>query len=148
LIGQAAPVLVLKNQAGEDYNLADHVGKKPLVLFFYPKDETTGCTKEACSFRDSYSIFQQAGAEVIGISGDGVDSHKSFADKQRLPYPLLADTEGKARAAYQVPKSLLGMLPGRVSFVIDRQGKVVDAFDSHLDFSGHSKNAIELIKKM
>ena len=110
-VGDKAPDFKLRDQNGKDVSLAGFRGKKAVVLYFYPKDETPGCTKEACSFRDSYEEFVKAGAEVIGVSGDSVNKHKSFAEHHRLPFTLLADDGNLLRKAYGVPATLW-LLPG------------------------------------
>ncbi|MEY3199578.1 MAG: hypothetical protein RJA13_1536, partial [Bacteroidota bacterium] len=112
-IGDTCPNFSLKNQNGETVYSADLIGSKNLVIFFYPKDETPGCTKEACSFRDMHDEFKSLGCEVIGISSDSVHSHKKFAEKFQLSYILLADTQKTVRAAFQVPANLFGLIPGR-----------------------------------
>ncbi|CAG8451790.1 2656_t:CDS:2 [Dentiscutata heterogama] len=174
LINKPAPTdLTLKNQDGEDVCLGDFVGKKPTIIFFYPKDETYGCTKEfiilsislakpilslpkptylhsinimsACSFRDSHSVFSEAGAIVVGISADSPESHKRFAENQNLPYQLLSDPNGEAKKAFGVSDTF-GFLPGRVTYLINREGIVQDVFSSQLDFKGHAKKAVEFIK--
>jgi peroxiredoxin Q/BCP len=120
--------------------LADFAGR-PVVLYFYPKDDTPGCTKEACTFRDQYQDFEDAGAAVIGVSSDSPESHKKFAAKHRLPFTLLADRGGKVRTLYGVPATL-GLLPGRVTFVIDGGGVVRRVFNSQLDATRHVEEAL------
>ncbi|OZJ01683.1 hypothetical protein BZG36_05355, partial [Bifiguratus adelaidae] len=143
---QPAPAdIVLQNQNNEEVRLADLIGRKPVILFFYPRDNTPGCTKQVCAFRDSYEVFTKKGAEVIGISSDSADSHKKFATAQRVPYHILADVKGEARKAFQVPKSL-GLLPGRVTFVIDKEGIIRDYFNSQLDIQGHVKTATNMLE--
>lgn len=144
--GSPAPPFSLPDQNNRMVSLSDFIGKTAVVLFFYPKDESYGCTREACSFRDSYEVFKEAGAEVIGISSDGVDSHKSFAANHRLPYTLLSDQGGRVAAIYGVGKSL-GVLPGRVTFVIDKQGVILKRFSSQLNFGKHIEEALEVLKK-
>ena len=146
-IGSKAPLVTLPDQQGKLVNLNDLVGKTSLVIFFYPKDESYGCTKEACSFRDSYEDFKEAGAEVIGISSDDVSSHQSFAAKHKLPFILLSDKDKKASALYGVGTTL-GVLPGRVTFVIDKQGIVRMKFSSQLNFQKHISEALEIVKKI
>ena len=102
-VGERAPDFTLPDQKGKDVRLSDLLGKKNIVLYFYPKDDTSGCTAEACSFRDSYEVFKDAGAEVLGVSSDTVDSHQRFAMKHRLPYILLSDAGGTLRKQYGVP---------------------------------------------
>lgn len=144
-VGDKLPAFSLPDQNGHTFKLEDELGKGPLVIYFYPKDETPGCTKEACSFRDSFSAFSDLGAKVIGISSDDVASHKQFADKYHLPFTLLADTGGKVRKEFGVPKSL-GMT-GRVTYVADETGKVVHIFNSQLQATKHVSEALEAIKK-
>src|SRR5580698_10233406 len=120
-IGERAPDFTLLAADGRSVSLADFRGKKAVVLFFYPKDETPGCTREACEFRDSFDRFGDVGAEVIGVSDDDAESHKKFATKHKLPMTLLSDASGRVREQFGV-KALLGVLPDRVTFVIDREG--------------------------
>ena len=112
-VGEPAPDLELPSSTGETVRLSDFRGKSEVVLFFYPKDNTPGCTVEACTFRDNYEAFREAGAEVIGISSDSTDSHRGFADRFRLPFVLLSDEKGTLRSRYGVPRTL-GFFPGRV----------------------------------
>ncbi len=146
-VGDKAPDFKLRDQNGKDVSLADFRGKKAVVLYFYPKDETPGCTKEACSFRDSYEDFTKAGAEVIGVSGDSVAKHQSFAEHHRLPFTLLADEGNKLRKTYGVPATLW-ILPGRVTYVIDKQGTVRHVFDSQLQATKHIDEALGVIKSL
>ncbi|EKD41381.1 MAG: hypothetical protein ACD_73C00740G0003 [uncultured bacterium] len=146
-IGDSAPDFKLKNQKGEEITLAQFKNKKIVVLYFYPKDETPGCTAEACAFRDSYEIFQKAGAEVIGVSGDDETSHTKFAANHHLPFHLLSDTDNKLRKAFKVA-STLGVMPGRVTFVIDKQGNIVHVFSSQMQATKHIEEALEAIKKV
>src|SRR5690606_29106196 len=124
-----------------------YVGKKNLVLFFYPKDDTPGCTREACSFRDHYEAFQDAGAEVIGISGQSVESHKNFAQKHRLTYQLLSDEGNKVRKLFGVPSDLFGLLPGRVTYIANQQGKVIYVFNSQMQVEKHVEEALNVLKE-
>jgi peroxiredoxin Q/BCP len=146
-VGDKAPDFKLSDQTGRHVSLADFRGQKAVVLYFYPKDETPGCTKEACSFRDSYEDFVKAGAEVIGVSGDSVDRHKSFAEHHRLPFTLLADDGNHLRKAYGVP-STLWILPGRVTYVIDKQGVVRHVFDSQLQATKHIDEALAVVRTL
>ena len=116
--GMKAPGFTLPSQDGSMVSLSQFIGNKTIVLFFYPKDESYGCTKEACSFRDNYEGFREAGVEVIGISADDQSSHRSFASHHKLPFILLSDPDRKVAGLYNVGKTL-GILPGRVTFVID-----------------------------
>ncbi len=144
-VGDTLPDVSLKSQTGDTVNLKDFVGKKCVVLYFYPKDDTPGCTKESCSFRDSYAAFQDAGAEVIGISGDDMASHQAFAAKYQLPFTLLSDAGNATRKAFGVPATM-GILPGRVTYVIDRAGIVRHMFNSQLNFQGHIDESLMVVK--
>jgi len=146
-VGDKAPDFQLHDQKGRTVSLAEFRGKKAVVLYFYPKDETPGCTKEACSFRDSYEDFVKAGAEVIGVSGDSVGKHQAFAEHHRLPFTLLADEGNALRKAYGVPAKLW-ILPGRVTYVIDREGVVRHVFDSQLQATKHIDEALGVIRKL
>ena len=126
--------------------LRDRIGK-PLVVYFYPKDETYGCTREACSFRDQYEDFVAAGAEVIGVSRDDAASHAKFREHHRLPFTLLSDPDGKIAFSWGV-RNVLGVIPGRVTFVFDKQGVVRHRFDSNLRFGKHVDEALEVIKTL
>jgi peroxiredoxin Q/BCP len=146
-IGSKAPEFSLPDQYGKRVNLTDYLGKSNLVVYFYPKDESFGCTKEACSFRDNYEVFKEAGAEVIGISSDDIASHQAFAANHKLPFILLSDKDKKVADKFGVGKSL-GVLPGRVTFVIDKQGIIRMIFSSQLNFQKHVDEAIESLKGM
>jgi peroxiredoxin Q/BCP len=145
--GDKAPDFTLPSQAGEPVTLSDRFGQRVVVLYFYPRDETAGCTREACAFRDSYDVFAEAGAEVIGISSDSVDKHAAFAGHHNLPFTLLSDEGGQARKSYGVPASL-GMLPGRVTYVIDRTGTVRHVFNSQVNIGRHITEALDVVKKL
>ncbi|MCC5899321.1 MAG: peroxiredoxin [Phormidium sp. GEM2.Bin31] len=144
-VGDRAPNFSLKNQNGESVSLSDFKGEKAVVLYFYPKDDTPGCTAESCAFRDSYTTFSDAGAEVIGISGDSVSSHKQFAQKHNLPFTLLSDQGNQVRKLYGVPATLF-ILPGRVTYVIDKEGIVRHIFNSQLDFQGHINESLKVLQ--
>ncbi|WP_437322660.1 peroxiredoxin [Sorangium sp. So ce381] len=146
-VGETAPDFSLQSQKQETVKLSDFRGKKTVVLFFYPKDDTPGCTAESCAFRDHYDAFAEAGAEVIGVSADSAGSHQQFADKYRLPMTLLSDPGGETAARYGV-KSLFGLLPGRVTFVIDRDGIVRHAFSSQLRATRHVDEALAVVKQL
>ncbi|WP_448561037.1 peroxiredoxin [Trichothermofontia sp.] len=147
-VGDKAPDITLPDASGKPVSLKDFQGKKTVVLYFYPKDDTPGCTKEACSFRDSYTVFQEAGAEVLGVSSDDVVSHRKFAERYQLPFTLLSDTNNQARKAFGVPASLLGLLPGRVTYVIDKDGIVRHIFNSQLNFQGHIDESLKIVKSL
>ena len=143
-VGSKAPDFALPSQSGEMVNLSDFLGHNPVVLFFYPKDDTIGCTKQARAFRDGYKEFGKLDAEVIGISSDPVESHKGFAEKHSLPFLLLSDEGGKVRKLYGVP-STFGLLPGRVTYVIDAEGVVRRVFASQLGVEKHVEEAREAL---
>jgi peroxiredoxin Q/BCP len=126
--------------------LRDKLGK-PLVVYFYPKDETYGCTIEACKFRDEYEGFAAAGAEVIGVSRDSAESHEKFKSHHKLPFTLLSDPGGKVAQAWGV-KGPLGLLPGRVTYVFDKGGVLRHRFDSNLRFGKHVDEALEVVKRL
>jgi peroxiredoxin Q/BCP len=145
-IGNRAPSFSLPSESGETVDIGDYIGKRPVVLFFYPKDNTVVCTKEACAFRDSYAEFREIdGAEVFGISTDPVESHRRFSSEYRLPFRLLSDEKGAVREIYGVPRTL-GIFPGRVTYVIDRDGKVIHIISSQLDYKKHVVEAIKALK--
>jgi peroxiredoxin Q/BCP len=146
-VGAQAPDFTLRSQSGEEVSLASFKGKKSVVLFFYPKDETPGCTAEACTFRDEYDKFAEAGAEVIGISNDSEASHASFASHHRLPMTLLSDPGGRVRALYGV-KATLGIIAGRVTFVIDKNGVVRHTFSSQLRPTQHVNEALDVVRRV
>ncbi|PSN13284.1 peroxiredoxin [filamentous cyanobacterium CCT1] len=146
-VGDAAPDFTLPNQKGESVTLSSYQGQRAVVLYFYPKDDTPGCTVESCSFRDSYEDFVAAGAEVIGISSDSPDSHRLFASKHNLPFTLVSDANGAVRKAYGVPATL-GLLPGRVTYVIDREGVVRHIFNSQFNPKGHVAEAMGILKTL
>jgi len=143
--GSKAPNFTLPSQSGEMVSLKDFLGKKPVVLFFYPKDDTPGCTKEACAFRDDYEEFDKLDAKVIGISSDSVDSHRRFAKKHTLPFTLLSDEGGEIRKLYGVRNSF-GLFPGRVTYVIDEEGMVRHVFSSQLGVEQHVKEALKALR--
>ena len=146
-IGSKAPEFSLPDQQGKRVNLSDFLGKTNLVVYFYPKDESYGCTKEACSFRDSYEDFKEAGAEVIGISADDETSHKEFSAHHKLPFILLSDKDKKVAALFNIKKTM-GILPGRVTFVIDKEGVIRMIYSSQLSFQKHVEEAVEVVKSM
>ena len=146
-VGDAAPELTLTTQNGEQIKLADYRGTRAVVVFFYPRDGTPVCTKEACAFRDAYEDFVEAGAVVIGISGDSEARHQAFASNHRLPFVLVSDKGGRARRAFGVPRSM-GLLPGRVTYVIDREGIVQHVFSSQFAADRHVKEALDAMRKL
>jgi len=146
-VGDKVPDFSAKNSEGNNFNSASVVGKKPVVFYFYPKDNTPGCTAQACSFRDQYEDFKDLGAEVIGISSDSVVSHQKFTKQHHLPFTLLSDNDKKIRNLFGVKPSLFGLLPGRVTYVVDRNGIIQLIFDS-IVATNHIPRALEKIKKI
>ena len=146
-VGDKAPDFVLPSQAGEQVRLSDRLNDRIVVLYFYPKDNTSGCTAEACAFRDSHEVFTEAGAEVIGVSSDSVDKHAGFASKHSLPFVLVSDQGGKVRKAYGVPATL-GLLPGRVTYVIDQTGTVRLVFNSMTNIGKHVSDALDMVRQL
>jgi peroxiredoxin Q/BCP len=132
---------------GDNVTLSEYFGKKNVVLYFYPKDETRGCTREACEFRDRYDVFTGLGAEVLGVSSDTLESHKSFATHHGLPFLLLSDEGGKVRKLYGVPSSM-GIIPGRVTYIIDKQGVVRHIFNSQFQPEKHIEEALKVLKEL
>ena len=143
--GQHAPDFELSNAAGAPVKLSDYAGKKCVVLYFYPKDHTPGCTVEAKAFRDQYGTFAAAGAEVIGVSSDSLKSHQRFAKNLELPFLLVSDEGGAVRREYGVEKTL-GLIPGRVTYVIDRDGIVRHVFSSQLEAARHVDEALAALE--
>lgn len=140
-----------------DFSLTDGTGtlvhlqalraKGPVVVFFYPKDETFGCIKEVCAFRDQFEDFVAAGAQVVGISQDSVQSHHDFAKAHRLTYPLLSDPNNEVRKAFGVSRTL-GLMPGRVTFVVDQAGVVRHRFSGQIDIKGHIQQALQVVRDL
>ena len=144
--GDRAPQIALTDQNGVERR-SDQLAGKALVLFFYPKDDTPGCTMEACAFRDSYADLQALGAEVWGVSGDDAGSHQRFASRHNLPYPLLVDRGNQLRRAFGVP-AVLGLLPGRVTYVIDADCVIRHVFNNLLDGPAHRREALEALRRL
>ena len=145
--GDKAPDFTLPSQSGEQVRLYDRLGERVVVLYFYPRDDTRGCTAEACGFRDSFEDFTDAGAEVIGVSSDSVDRHAAFAGKHKLPFTLLSDKGGQVRKSYGVPATL-GFVPGRVTYVIDREGTIRHGFNSMTNIGQHISDALKVVREL
>ena len=146
-IGDAAPDFSKETQTGETISLGSFRGQRAVVLYFYPQDNTPGCTTEACAFRDAYEDFAAAGAVVIGVSGDSLESHRQFATAKKLPFLLISDADGSLRKAYNVPKTF-GLLPGRVTYVIDKVGIVRHIFNSQFFAGKHVTEALAMVRKL
>ena len=148
VIGSTVPKFELKDQHGQLFSIDSVLGKKNLVIYFYPKDDSPGCTKEACSFRDQFEVFAEADALIIGISAQSVKSHLEFAEKHRLNYTLLSDTGNKVRKLFGVPGNLFGLIPGRVTYVINKEGKVAYMFNSQFQADKHVDEALRILQEM
>jgi thioredoxin-dependent peroxiredoxin len=144
-VGDVAPDFKLASNVRSEISLSEYKGSKSVVIYFYPKDETSGCTREACGFRDSYEVFKEHGAEVLGVSSDSVESHRKFAANHNLTFPLLSDPHGELRKAYGVPSSL-GIVPGRVTYVIDKTGVVRGVFNSQIHPEQHIEEALKMLQ--
>lgn len=146
-VGQDAPPFLLKDASGNTHHLSDYAGEY-LVLYFYPKDDTPGCTEEACQFRDDWAQFQKLGAKVVGVSVDNSESHANFSKKYHLPFPLLADTDGKVAERYQALSNFLVFkIAKRYTFLINPTGKVVKVYTS-VNTSKHAQQIIDDLKTM
>ncbi len=143
-VGDTIPYFTLKDQNGNDFDISTLLGRKKLVIFFYPQDGSLNCTREACYFRDLYDIFDEVDAVIIGISGQSVESHKAFAETNRLNYTLLSDQDNTVRKLFGVPGRAFGLIPGRVTYVADRSGKVVHIFDSQTEVQRHVDEAMKI----
>ncbi|NWJ51275.1 MAG: peroxiredoxin [Bacteroidetes bacterium] len=146
-IGSTIPQFVLTDQNGTLFNINSVLGKKNLVIYFYPKDDSPGCTAQACSFQDQFEVFKEADAVIIGISGQSVESHKEFALKHRLTFTLLSDKGNKIRKIFGVPTNLFGLLPGRVTYIADKTGKVIYIFNSQMHATKHVDEALRNLKQ-
>lgn len=148
-VGDRVPSFELPDQTGRTVKLDELLGKGPIVFFFYPKDETPVCTREACSFRDAYDDLQKAGASVFGISGDSVESHARFAQRHRLQYGLLADVGDHVRNdVFGVPRSFLGLHTGRTTYVLDKDGVIRHLYSAALEAQAHVDEAIATVQKL
>ncbi len=146
-VGDKAPDFTLPSQTGEPVTLSSFFGKSSVVLYFYPKDESPGCTKEACNFRDNYEAFKLLGAEVVGVNSGSVESHKSFAEHHNLPFILLSDRDNSVRKLYGVP-STLGLIAGRVTYIIDKEGIVRHIFSSQFNPEKHIIESMKILKEI
>ncbi len=145
--GDPAPDFTLTAATGESVTLSDYLGRSEVVVFFYPRDNTAVCSAEACSFRDHFQDFQDAGALVIGISADSSDSHRRFAERLHLPFKLLSDPGGAVRARYRVPRTF-GLIPGRTTFLIDKNGIIQRVFSSQFQPTKHVTEALAALRKL
>jgi peroxiredoxin Q/BCP len=145
-IGDKIPEFNLTDQKGEVFNISSVKGKNNLVIYFYPKNFTPSCTKEACSFRDSYEDFKELGAEVIGISSDSKKSHERFSKKHQLPFTLLSDSKGVVKRKFGVKNNIFGLIPGRETFIVNKEGIIIFTFNS-MNAERHIKEALKVLKQ-
>ena len=146
-VGDNVPSFELKDQNGELFQVSSVIGQKNLVIYFYPKDNSPICTKQACSFRDQYHVFKQKDAIVIGISGQSTESHKDFANENRLNFILLSDKDNSVRKLFGVP-STAGVIPGRVTYIVNKKGEIVYIFNSQFDGEKHVEEALKILNKL
>lgn len=146
VVGDNVPSFTLKQTDGRDFNISDYIGKKILVIYFYPKDESSVCTKEACSFRDSYADFTNAGALVIGINAASVETHRSFQQNHQLPFILLSDPGNKVLKLFGVKGKFF--LTGRETFVVGLNGKIVYTYTAFMQGKEHAEKTLEFIKQL
>jgi len=144
-VGDKIPDFSLKDQHGDTLNIEDYLGNKKLVIFFYPRDGSLNCTRQACYFRDIYDLFEETGAEVVGISEQSVESHSHFAKTNNLNYHILSDTENEVRKLFGVPARVLGLIKGRVTYVVNLKGEVVYIFDSQTNTQKHVDEALRIV---
>jgi len=147
-VGSTIPEFILPDQNRSLFDINSVLGKKNIVIYFYPKDDSPGCTAEACSFRDQFEVFTEADAVVIGISGQSVESHKEFAVKNRLGFTLLSDEGNIIRRLFGVKSNFLGLVPGRVTFIADKTGKVIYIFNSQTEATKHVDEALKILKEL
>ena len=147
-VGSKVPMFELKDQNGELFKLETVLGKNNLVIYFYPKDDSPGCTKEACSFRDQFKVFADADAIIIGISAQSVESHLKFAKKHRLNYTLLSDTRNEVRKLFGVQANFFGLIPGRVTYVVNKEGKIMYLFNSQIQAEKHVNETLRILQKI
>jgi peroxiredoxin Q/BCP len=146
IVGDLLPHFILNDETHQPVDISTITGKY-LIIYFYPKDDTPGCIKEACSFRDSFQDLVDAGAIVYGVSSDKPDTHALFKEKYRLPFSLLSDTSGELRKLLGVPSDLFGLIPGRVTYVFNPEGRLIQEFNSQLSPEKHVKEALKIILK-
>lgn len=146
-VGDKIPNFKAIDTNGNDFDSQSLIGHKPVVIYFYPKDNTPGCTAQACSFRDQYEDFKDLGAEVIGVSSDSVASHKEFAKHYKLPFLLLSDPDKKIKRLFGVHSKMLGLIPGRVTYVADKDGIIQLVFDGMIA-TRHIPEALETVKRL
>jgi thioredoxin-dependent peroxiredoxin len=148
-VGNKCPLFTLKNQNGESIDIGERIGKQFLLIYFYPKDQTYGCTQQACSFRDAYDEFLNYNCKVFGVSSDSTSSHDRFSNKHNLNFDILSDEQDYVRnELFGVPKNLFGLLKGRVTYLINKEGKICWVFNSQMNATKHISEAIEFLKQL
>jgi len=145
-VGSHIPEFKLPDQFGNEFDINNFIGNKNLVIYFYPKDDTPGCTKEACYFRDQYDVFNEADAMIIGISSQSVKSHKDFAEKYKLSFTLLSDEHSIVRKLFGAFS--LGFVPGRITYIVDKKGIVIYTFNSQTEATKHVDEALRILKEI
>ena len=143
-VGDVIPHFSLPDQDGKMFDIRSVLGRKKLVIFFYPQDGSLNCTREACYFRDMSDAFEETDAVIIGISAQSVESHKHFAETNKLNYSILSDENNTVRKLFGVPSRVFGLIPGRVTYVADKQGKVVFIIDSQINTQRHVDEALKI----
>lgn len=146
-IGERIPDFEVPDQDWNNMKSSELLGK-PSVVYFYPKDDTPGCTKQACTFRDQFEEFQDLGASVVGVSNDSPEEHRQFIEKYRIPFRLLSDIKGELRKKFDVPANLFGLIPGRVTFVFDQEGALIHQFHSQSKTEKHIDEALDAIRSL
>lgn len=146
VVGDAVPLFSLKDQNGKTFNMKDEIGKRIMVVYFYPKDESMVCTKEACAFRDSFNDYTKAGAIVIGINGGTVESHKKFVDNDKLPFTLLSDPDNNVLKMFGVKNKMF--MTGRQTFVVDMKGKIAFSYEAMMQGTEHNKQALAVVQSL
>lgn len=146
-VGDTIPDFTLIDGQGKEFTSSDYFGKQPLVIFFYPKDNAPVCTDEVCAFRDSFEAFKTLNAKIVGISTDNTISHRKFSKKHKLPYVLLSDHSKRVQNLFGIKKRFLGMMPERITFITNKQGKIIYIFSNRKETQLHTTEALKALKK-
>lgn len=141
-IGDRFPSFTLEDHNSNTFDINSFLGKTNLIVYFYPKNETYNCTKQACNFRDDFSAFRDLDCEIIGVSNDSPKSHLSFKNNHNLPFTLLSDKNGKIQKKLELPRNIFGLIPGRITFVINKKGIVIKIIDSAINMRKHIEDAL------
>jgi peroxiredoxin Q/BCP len=141
-IGDRFPSFTLEDHNSNTFDINSFLGKNNLIVYFYPKNETYNCTKQACNFRDDFSTFKDLDCEIIGVSNDSPKSHLSFKNNHNLPFTLLSDRNGEIQKKLELPRNIFGLIPGRITFVIDNKGIVIKIIDSAINMRKHIEDAL------